>query len=58
MNKPKNTFEMERLKESNSIQTTQPNRRTLFTIQFGALTRWILDISLIVLVWKIINTLP
>lgn len=57
MNRPKNTFEMERLKESNSIQSTQPNGRTLFTIQFGALTKFILDMSLIVLIWKIIKAL-
>lgn len=34
------------------------NRRTLFTIQFGAITRWIKDISIIVLVWKIIGIMP
>lgn len=52
--KPKNTFEFEHMKE----EQERDGRKHLFTIQFGALTAWIRDISLIVLIWKIIGILP
>lgn len=56
---PKNTFEFERLKNGQPIlQQFGNGRRTLFTIKFGALTSWIRDIFTIILLWKLIATLP
>lgn len=57
---PKNTFEIERLKNGQPIlRQFEPNvRKTLFTIKFGALTSWFRDILTIILLWKLIAALP
>lgn len=39
----------------NTIQTVEPQRKTLLTIKVGAVTQWVRDILAIILMWKLIT---